>query len=142
MNSTIIIREGLCWAGPIPEDDIPESDDPSDTSIGTRWDLVRPGVQLGYRLSWGDVEESPAYLSLLDTRARLWRKYCRSDAAPDREYHVRRKCSPDVADFLLAGDGFRAGPGTPLGSSGWEPLFAQLVSDGYMRHHQHRYWWR
>lgn len=57
---------------------------------------------------------------------------------------VRARYTPDVADYLLAADGFRvtADPARPALTREWAGIFGELARAGLMRTSQTgRYWW-
>jgi hypothetical protein len=71
----------------------------------------------------------------------------------ERAGWVREHYIPDVADYLLAADGFKVAAGLPNPSAAtgprstgltaaWHGIFAELVTAGFMRRSQSgRYWW-
>lgn len=57
---------------------------------------------------------------------------------------VREHFASDVADYLLAGDGFKVTAARAQDGLGhaWTGIFAELVTAGFMRRSQSgRYWW-
>lgn len=74
-------------------------------------------------------------------------------AATDPETYVRARCTPDVAGYLLAADGFKVaddkpnpsaarGPRSTGLAAAWRSIFDELVAAGYMHQsNSGRYWW-